>query len=213
MNLESTPAILTSDEAAVLDLDQITVIDVRPWQHYRARHARRALWSAPGAWFPASVGSFVQRDQPVVLLIDGSVTEQYVRLLYRIGIDRIEGVMTPEVFEAAADRMETEASQEIDAHEFQQHVEAGNTRIVDVRNPDEFERGCVPNAVHVPYTRLAENLDKLPPPGDEPLLVHCQAGLRSAMAISFLRQHGYHPVNIAGGYGAWNMLASRRIPS
>ncbi|MCH2152424.1 MAG: MBL fold metallo-hydrolase [Phycisphaerales bacterium] len=211
MNLDSAPAILAPDDAAALDLDRVTIIDARPWQHYRARHARGALWSAPGAWFPASVGSFVERDQPVVLLIDGSVAEQYLRLLYRIGIDQIEGVMTPEVFEAAADRMETEAAREIDAHGLQQQVEAGNTRIVDVRNPDEFERGCVPNAVHVPYTRLAENLDKLPPPGDEPLLVHCQAGLRSAMAMSFLCRHGYRPVNIAGGYGAWSQIASRQI--
>ena len=163
MNLEAAPAILSADDAAELDLDRITVIDVRPWQQYRTRHARRALWSAPGAWFPASVGSFVDRDQPVVLLIDGNVAEQYVRLLYRIGIDHIEGVMTPEVFEAAAGRMETEASEEIDAHGLQKEVEAGNTRIVDVRNPDEVDLGCISGSESVPLPELLARLDELEP--------------------------------------------------
>ena len=94
--------------------------------------------------------------------------------------------------------------------ELQQAIDSGCTRVIDVRGGDEYERGCIPGTIHVPYTRLALHLDKLPPINDEPLLVHCQGGLRSAMAVSYLNRLGYKSVNIAGGYAAWSRMGQRQ---
>ncbi|MEE2906577.1 MAG: MBL fold metallo-hydrolase [Planctomycetota bacterium] len=210
---EFGPALLSPADAATLNLDEITIIDVRPWPVFRANHARNALWSAPGAWFPASVGSYVEPDQKVVLLIHESQAETYLRLLLRIGIDQVAGVLTPSAFEAAAPQMDTQSAAEVDARGLQDAIDAGNDRIVDVRSLDEHERGAVPGATHVPYTRLAERMNQLPPANQEPLLVHCQGGLRSAMALTYLQQHGYQPVNIAGGYAAWSQLTQRQAQS
>ena len=41
-------------------------------------------------------------------------------------------------------------------------------------------------------------------PRDQPLVVHCQSGARSAAAVSLLRAEGFTNVTeLAGGYDAW----------
>jgi rhodanese-related sulfurtransferase len=71
--------------------------------------------------------------------------------------------------------------------------------LVDVREPDEWEAGHAPDAVHVPLRELA--LDALP--GGVPLLVVCHVGGRSAVAASALGRAGVAAVNVAGGMAAW----------
>ena len=204
---------LPPNQCQELDLDKVTIVDLRPWPHFKACHARNAHWSAPGNWFPASVGSYLEPDQPLVLLADPGQAEVYLRLLYRLGYDHVQGVITPQVFDEASESMDTCEALEMDPMELQQAIESGCTRVIDVRGADEYERGCIPGTTHVPYTRLALHLDKLPPVNDEPLLVHCQGGLRSAMAVSYLDRLGYKSVNIAGGYAAWAQLAHRQAHS
>jgi glyoxylase-like metal-dependent hydrolase (beta-lactamase superfamily II)/rhodanese-related sulfurtransferase len=77
-----------------------------------------------------------------------------------------------------------------------------NALLVDVREPEEFAHGHVPLAINLPQAELASRLDELP--RDRPLLVICQAGLRSLRAAQFLSQQGYSDVaSVVGGTGAW----------
>tara|TARA_B100001059_G_scaffold98642_1_gene98273 strand:+ start:7688 stop:9103 length:1416 start_codon:yes stop_codon:yes gene_type:complete len=206
----TAPPVLTAEECETLDLDKVVVVDTRPWELFRQSHFRNSHWSAPGAWFPASVGSYIEPEQSVALLVEPDEAEHYLRLMLRIGLDRIVGMITPEVFKEAIPNCETSPANEIHAAEFQREIEAGSTRVLDVRSTEEYARGRVPGSCHVPYTRLAKHLDSLPPVNDEPLLVHCQGGLRSAMALTYLKRLGYNPVNIAGGYAAWVRIAHRQ---
>ena len=57
-----------------------------------------------------------------------------------------------------------------------------NYTLVDVRTPEEFEQGALPNAVNISVTALdfpfeINQLDK-----DEPILIYCKSGGRSARA-------------------------------
>jgi len=73
--------------------------------------------------------------------------------------------------------------------------------VVDVREPDEYASGHVPDAKSVPLSVLAENVDVF---GDgHTTYLICQAGARSMRACEFLEDLGKHVVNVAGGTGAW----------
>ena len=206
----TAPPVLTTDECQALDLDEVVVIDTRPWELFRQSHLRNAHWSAPGAWFPASVGSYIEPEQSVALLVEPDEAEHYLRLLLRIGLDRVVGMITPETFKQAASQCDLCEAPEMQARDLQQSIEAGCTRVLDVRSTEEYARGSIPGSFHAPYTRLAMHLEDLPPVNDEPLLVHCQAGLRSAMAMTYLKRMGYKPINIAGGFAAWARLGHRQ---
>lgn len=79
---------------------------------------------------------------------------------------------------------------------------APNAVLLDVREPDEFERGHVRGAVNLPQADLATRLDEIP--RDRPILTICQSGTRSLRSAQFLRQQGFQNVaNIVGGTSAW----------
>ena len=74
--------------------------------------------------------------------------------------------------------------------------------IVDVRELDEFTALRVPDAVLLPISRFGLGFRQLPT--DQPLLMLCRSGGRSAMATDFLLRSGFPEVhNIAGGILAW----------
>src|SRR6266511_2795865 len=58
--------------------------------------------------------------------------------------------------------------------------------VLDVREPEEYAHGHVPGAVSLPQADLATRLGEVP--RDRPLLVICEAGMRSLRAAQFLRQ-------------------------
>ena len=74
--------------------------------------------------------------------------------------------------------------------------------VIDVREPEEFASGHIPDAVNLPQADLATRLDELP--HDRPVFVICQGGFRSLRAAQFLKQRGLSDVaSVKGGTEAW----------
>lgn len=73
-------------------------------------------------------------------------------------------------------------------------------RLVDVREPDEFDEAHVPGAVSVPLATVPDDLAAF----EGTTYVICQAGGRSLRACEFAVAQGLDGVvNVAGGTGAW----------
>jgi len=93
------------------------------------------------------------------------------------------------------------------------HQALSGTRIIDVREPHEFEGplGHIEGAELVPLSTVADSAAKLR--GPEPLLLVCRSGKRSGMACEMLQKLGIEAVtNLAGGMIGWNRagLPARR---
>lgn len=99
------------------------------------------------------------------------------------------------------------AISEITVDELADQLSAGS-RLVDVREPDEFEEGHVPGAVHVPLATVPDNVEQFR--GDGPTFVICRSGGRSLRACEFLADRGVEVVNVAGGTMAWQ-LSGREV--
>ena len=69
--------------------------------------------------------------------------------------------------------------------------------LIDVRTPDEFNAGSVPNAINIPLNEVVNRLDELK--RLQPMLVFCAAGVRSQKAIDFLIANGVKQVENGGG--------------
>jgi glyoxylase-like metal-dependent hydrolase (beta-lactamase superfamily II)/rhodanese-related sulfurtransferase len=80
--------------------------------------------------------------------------------------------------------------------------DADDVFILDVREPAEYLKGHLPNAVNIPQAELALRLDEIP--RDRTVAVICQAGYRSLRAAQFLKQVGLSRlVSVRGGTTAW----------
>ena len=76
--------------------------------------------------------------------------------------------------------------------------EMSGAQIVDVRSPEEFHSGHVPDAVNLPINTLRENVSTLEK--GRRLIVYCQEGNRGYLAYRILKQKGFDVVNLDGGY-------------
>jgi molybdopterin/thiamine biosynthesis adenylyltransferase/rhodanese-related sulfurtransferase len=75
--------------------------------------------------------------------------------------------------------------------------------LLDVREPHEYAAGHLPGAVLLPLGELEARAPEIP--ADQPIVVYCQRGGRSARAAALLRGPlGHTEVQeLAGGYEAW----------
>ena len=99
-------------------------------------------------------------------------------------------------------REEIDEISSIDAQE--RRASRDGALFVDVREPDEWDEGHIPGAVHVPRGRLESRVEGLVPDKQRPLVVYCSGGTRSAFASKVLGELGYeNVVNLAGGFTDW----------
>jgi rhodanese-related sulfurtransferase len=75
-----------------------------------------------------------------------------------------------------------------------------SARIVDVREPNEWEQGHIGHASLVPLATVPGNVDSF---DGDPTYIVCHSGGRSSQACDFLRGQGCSVVNVTGGMVAW----------
>ena len=93
---------------------------------------------------------------------------------------------------------------EIDTAAAQKRIEEGNLVVLDVREPDEYEQGALPNALHSPRGHLEAQIEGRAVDRDQTIVVYCAGGVRSAFAAQTLQELGYTDVlSVAGGFGKW----------
>jgi phage shock protein E len=63
--------------------------------------------------------------------------------------------------------------------------------VIDVRSPEEFRSSHVPGAINIPLGELRDRIPALVRDKNQPLLVHCLSGGRSAIAQQQLKRMGY----------------------
>jgi rhodanese-related sulfurtransferase len=74
--------------------------------------------------------------------------------------------------------------------------------LLDVRQDWETQLCRLPNAVHIPIEELELRVEELRP--EDPIVVYCHQGVRSAAVAEYLRSLGFRDVqNLSGGLDLW----------
>ena len=85
-------------------------------------------------------------------------------------------------------------------HEIDQYRSQGYT-LLDVRTPGECARGMIPGFINIPVDEIRDRHFEI---GNKKILVTCQVGQRAHTATMLLKNLGYEPVNLDGGYHLWS---------
>jgi molybdopterin/thiamine biosynthesis adenylyltransferase/rhodanese-related sulfurtransferase len=92
---------------------------------------------------------------------------------------------------------------EVDTADAASRIERG-VIVLDVREPDEYEQGALPSALHIPRGHLEAQIETKIVDKSAPIVVYCAGGVRSAFAAKTLAELGYTDVvSMAGGFGKW----------
>jgi adenylyltransferase/sulfurtransferase len=84
-------------------------------------------------------------------------------------------------------------------------------RLIDVREPEEFELARVEGAELLPLSRFQEWAGALD--AEEEIVVMCHHGMRSAQVCAYLAGQGFKKmVNLVGGIERWSWEVDMSVP-
>ncbi|HUP84218.1 MAG TPA: molybdopterin-synthase adenylyltransferase MoeB [Acidimicrobiales bacterium] len=93
---------------------------------------------------------------------------------------------------------------EVDTAEMESALDRPETVLLDVREPDEYDQGAVPGAIHIPRGHLESQVESKVTDKSAPVVIYCAGGTRSAFAAETLGQLGYEDVvSVVGGFNKW----------
>ncbi len=181
-----------------------TIVDLRRADAFAAAHVPGTINIPLTRSFPTWAGSVLPYDADIYLIGDDErATIEATHDLSLIGLDRVAGRFTRQVIDRwrdAGGAIGTVA--QIDARTLVDELRMGAVAVLDVRDESEWDEGHLAEAIHLPLATLASRLGDIP--RGRPIVVHCQAGSRSAIAASILTASGMPYVrNLTGGIAAW----------
>jgi hydroxyacylglutathione hydrolase len=186
--------------------DKSTVIDTRGAEKFAAGHVPGSLNIPLGKSFLNWTGALVREDREFYLVTEAEsddAVDAVVADLAKIGLTRVAGFFRSSLLHEWSERHgQLEKVPQLDAHGLENVLRKSKVQVVDVRAPDEWKRGHLPGAIHIPLAALPERLGELD--ASVPIVLHCKGGGRSSIATSFLQAKGIgNASNLAGGYEAW----------
>lgn len=175
-----------------------TVVDLAAPASYSAGHAEGTL-NIPAGMLAGWAGWLLDYGKPVFLIANDAQVPEAVRVLNKIGVDKIQGSFAPGDLKAAGVMLATYSNATPAA--LADRIASGAVQLIDVRSIGEWDSGHVPQAKHRFLGKLPENLHAIS--RDKPVVTQCESGMRSAVAASLLANAGFDVINMSGGLGAW----------
>ncbi|WP_353418106.1 persulfide dioxygenase-sulfurtransferase CstB [Staphylococcus delphini] len=168
-----------------LDHERIA-FDLRSKEAFHGGHTEGTINIPYNKNFINQIGWYLNFEKGIDLIGDKSTVEQATQTLQLIGFDRVEGYRLPNP------EMTTQSIHSADMSGDEAHV-------LDVRNDEEWKNGHLEQAVHIPHGKLLT--EKIPFNKEDKIYVHCQSGVRSAIAVGILEHKGFkNVVNVSEGY-------------
>ncbi|HXL87004.1 MAG TPA: rhodanese-like domain-containing protein [Gemmatimonadaceae bacterium] len=202
---EIAPRELESDDLYTALRNGAVVVDTRPAEKFAAGHIPGTLNIPRNKSFLNWCGSLIPEKSDFHLITDAE-SDEAVKLLFsdlsKIGLTPNRGYFGHRVFaDWTSTRGKLEPVRQLDAAQLRSAA-SKSVQLVDVRGPDEWRRGHIPGAIHIPLAALPDRIGELN--ASVPIVLHCKGGSRSAIATSFLQARGITNVsNLAGGYEGW----------
>ncbi|KAA3622227.1 MAG: rhodanese-like domain-containing protein [Flavobacterium sp.] len=94
----------------------------------------------------------------------------------------------------------------LNASDYKAAITKEHVQLVDIRTPNEYRAGYIPNAVNIDYFQpriFAEKFEKLDK--NKAVYIYCRSGSRSRGAAAQLIKMGFTEIyDLKGGYMQWN---------
>ena len=105
--------------------------------------------------------------------------------------------------DTAEDMTDKAAYHKLSAEEAYEMMVSQEVVIVDVRTPEEYDGGHIPNAILVPNESIGDDMPEALPDKEATLLIYCRSGRRSKEASEKLLKLGYKSIYEFGGVIDW----------
>ncbi len=184
-----------------LNTHKNVVIDTREAEDFQKNFVTGSINIPFNRSFTNWAGWIINYDEEIVLIVEKNNLKQVIHSLQSIGLDKVVAFMDPKVLH----KENLNSYDQVTAKEAVKFIDQEGYLIVDVRRKDEWDAGHIDHAAHRSLGHLRETAKDLPK--NKTIIVHCQSGVRSAIATSILIAEGINcPLNLTGGYAAWEKV-------
>jgi hydroxyacylglutathione hydrolase len=180
-------------------------VDSRTNEQFDEAHIPASISaSAYDTGFATKVAQVVPVDARLLIVAasDGNELEA-AELLAAVGL-QVSGFLGGGMTAWRAEERPVQRIEAIDLDELARRLDDGIApAVLDVRGEAEWERGHIPDSIHIPVAELLDRLDELP--RDRAIATICKAGKRSGLAASILQREGFEGVMHVsrGSAAAW----------
>ncbi len=156
----------------------IVVIDSRPQQQFKKGHLKNAINLMKDNSFETWLGSIVTPGEKFYLVAENETALN--ELIARIAKIGYEG----QIELAIAGDIGNIVTANFDSEELRKNQDAFT--VVDIRNPSEIKtKKIFEHTIEIPLYELRERTNEIPL--NKPIVVHCEAGFRSAAGSSIIK--------------------------
>lgn len=169
------------------------LFDLRSKEEFKKGFRKGALNIPYNRKFLQFAGWYIDYNEPMTVIANPEDSKALQEDLASIGFDKLQLIVPID----QADKYFDDSYENVSSEDFVQDYE--DKHILDVRSTAEYKAGNLENAHHLHFGQLDEK--EVPFDKKDTIYVHCQSGVRSAIAMSTLKSRGFdNVVNIEKGY-------------
>lgn len=181
--------------------DSAPVLDTRHMLAFGAGHIPGALNIGATPHLSIWAGWMLDAEQPLLLVLErDSDLDDVLRSLRWAGFERFGGYLAGGITAWQNAGKPLRALRQLTVRDVAARRQ--DCELLDVRSPQEWNKGHVPDARHIFLPSLPSHLKLLD--RQRPLAVYCDSGYRASIGASLLQRHGFDQVfNVPGSWQAW----------
>lgn len=199
-NLPLVPGLPPKAFKEAIDKAKSVLIDTRSMLAFGGGHIESALNIAGHPELSIWAGWMLDPEKPILLVLDNDdAVAKVVPFFLRTGYTKFAGYLVGGMKAWDNAGFPLGELDQMTVHEVKK--QANELQILDVRSPDEWEKGHIPGAKHIFLPEVPEKSSELSK--KKPVAVYCDSGYRSSLATSILKNQGFDVHNIPGSWQAW----------
>lgn len=199
-NLPHVPGLPPKAFQEAIGKGKSIVIDTRSMLAFGGGHVEGSLNIAGLPELSIWAGWLLDPEKPILLVLEhDDAVAKVVPLFLRTGYSKFAGYLVGGM--KAWDNAGFPLSEldQMTVHEVKEQSDA--LQILDVRSPDEWEKGHIPGAKHIFLPDVPKESGTLNK--KKPVAVYCETGYRASIAASILQNEGFDVHNVPGSWQAW----------
>jgi hydroxyacylglutathione hydrolase len=175
------------------------VIDTAAANAFAASHVKGTINIQP-KYLAMWGGSLLDYSQPVYLISSSRDLPESVRILQKIGMDRVAGYFC--ATEVANAGFNLESIPQVPPQKLADRIRSGDVELIDVRGLQERREEMIPDSRHSFLGKMFDDVENFD--AAKSYVFQCRTGGRSVIAASILQRAGIkNVINLDGGIEAW----------
>ncbi|HUG66528.1 MAG TPA: rhodanese-like domain-containing protein [Pirellulaceae bacterium] len=180
------------------------IVDTRHMLAFGGGHIPKAINIGSRPELSIWAGQMLDPDDRLLLIVEhDDQLEDVVRLFVRTGFVKFAGYLVGGMTAWANAGFPIVRLPQVHVRELKADSENGShLQVLDVRSPEEFDKGHIPGAEHLFVADMRRRIDGLDK--ERPIATYCASGYRASLASSLMQSRGFkHVSNVPGSWEAW----------